>query len=443
MSKTWLIIKREYLTRVRKKSFIIMSLLGPLLLAGVVIFSFWLNIKESDNQKIIVVDDNYPMFQGIDDTKYIDFEVQNISLDKALALLDVSDYTGVLYIPSNILNGHIAQLHFKKTPSVNIQRAIEQKCQQIIEMEKLEDFNIRESDYKRVKSPFYIQTLKFDGVNSTESDVLPAMVGWVFGIIIFMAVYLYSVQVMRGVIEEKTNRIVEVIISTVKPTQLLMGKIIGVGAVGLTQFVIWAFLSATGITIGQSVIMSQVYTTENVLSAENMTPAVQQQMLEENKLNFSEFSKDDNIFNSISRINFPLMLGLFIFYFIGGYLLYASMMAAVGSGADNDTDTQQFILPITFPLMLAYIVSISMFSNPESDIIVWMSIIPFTSPIIMIMRVAFGIESGDLWQVYLSMALLVATIALTVWASSKIYRIGILMYGKKLNYRDLIKWIKL
>jgi ABC-2 type transport system permease protein len=287
MSKTWLIIKREYLTRVRKKSFIIMSLLGPLLLAGVVIFSFWLNIEKSDNQKIIVVDDNYPMFQGIDDTKYIDFEVQNISLDKALALLDVSDYTGVLYIPSNILNGHIAQLHFKKTPSVNIQRAIEQKCQQIIEMEKLEDFNIRESDYKRVKSPFYLQTLKFDGVNSTESDMLPAMVGWVFGIIIFMAVYLYSVQVMRGVIEEKTNRIVEVIISTVKPTQLLMGKIIGVGAVGLTQFVIWAVLSATGITIGQSVIMSQVYTTENVLSAENMTPAVQQQMLEENKLNFS------------------------------------------------------------------------------------------------------------------------------------------------------------
>jgi ABC-2 type transport system permease protein len=443
MYKTWLIIKREFSTRVRKKSFIIMSLLGPLLLAGVVVFSFWMNVKDSENQKIIVVDATYPLFKNIEDTKTIDFEVMDVSLPKALALLDVSDYTGVLYIPENILNAHGAQLHFKKTPSTNVQRLIERKCQQIIEIKNLSNFNISESDYMRLKSPFFLQTLKFDGKESKETDMVPAIVGWLFGIIIFMAVYLYSVQVMRGVIEEKTNRIVEVIISSVKPTQLLTGKIIGVGAVGLTQFLIWGFLSIVGIGIGQSLVMSQVYTTDKVLSSQNMTPNVQQEVLTDNKVNFSEFSKDDNVFKSISRINFPLMLSLFLFYFLGGYLLYASMMAAIGSGVDNDTDTQQFILPITFPLMLAYIASMSMFNNPESDIIVWMSIIPFTSPIIMIMRVAFGLESGDHWQLYLSMALLIGTIALMIWASSKIYRVGILMYGKKLTYRDLIKWIKL
>lgn len=442
MSKTWLIIKREFSTRVRKRSFIIMSLLGPLLLAGVVVFSFWMNVKDSEDQKIIVVDSTYPLFKDIENTRTIEFEVMEVSLSKALALLDVSDYTGVLFIPDNILNSHGAQLHFKKTPSTNVQRIIERKCQQIIEIKNLSNFDISKADYLRLKSPFYLQTLKFDGDESKETDMLPAMVGWLFGIIIFMAVYLYSVQVMRGVIEEKTNRIVEVIISTVKPTQLLIGKIVGVGAVGLTQFLIWGILSVVGIGIGQSIVMSQVYTTDNVISEQTMTPNIQQEVLADNKVNFTEFSKDDNIFKSISRVNFPLMLSLFLFYFLGGYLLYASMMAAIGSGVDNDTDTQQFILPITFPLMIAYIASISMFNNPESDIIVWMSIIPFTSPIIMIMRVAFGIESGDLWQLYLSMALLIGSIAIMIWVSSKIYRVGILMYGKKLTYRDLLKWIK-
>lgn len=443
MRNIWLIIMREYTTRVRKKSFILMSLLGPLLIAGVALFSFWINIKESDNQRVIIVDDNYPLFSKIEDTKSIDFDYLELSLDQGLALLDATDdYTALLYIPNNVTNARAGQFYFKKMPSVSVQRTIERKGQEIIELHLLEEFNISETDYRRLKSPFYLNTLKFDGKNSEEVDMVPAGVGWMFGIVIFMAVFIYSSQVMRGVIEEKTNRIVEVLISTVKPIELMIGKIIGVGAVGLTQFLIWGILTTTAYSIGSYAVMSNVYTAENAIATENMTTDVKVDLMQENKVNFTEFSKDDNIFKSISRVNFSLMFGLFIFYFIGGYLLYSSMMAAVGSAADNDTETQQFVLPITMPLMLAYIVSLSMFNNPESDVIVWMSIIPFTSPIIMIMRVAFGIDSGDIWQVYLSITLLLATIAFMIWTSSKVYRVGILMYGKKLKFKDLIRWIR-
>lgn len=442
MHNIWLIILREYITRVRKKSFILMSLLGPLLMAGIIVFSFWLNLEESENQKILVVDDNFPLYADLKDSKTIDYEVVELSLDKGLALLDASDYTALLYLNKKVLNNHAGQLYFKKTPSFRVQRSIEETIQQHTEIYNLKDFNISETDYRRLKKPFTIIPLKYDGENSTKTDILPAMVGWVFGIVIFMAVFLYSVQVMRGVIEEKTNRIVEVIISTVKPTQLLLGKIIGVGAVGITQFIIWAIVAGTAITVGQTIIMANTFNIETIAQQGGMTNEIQAKMLEENSINLTEFSKDDNVFNSLNRVNFPLMFGMFIFYFLGGYLLYSALMAAVGSAADNDTDTQQFVLPVTLPLMAAYIVSFSMFNNPESDIIVWMSIIPFTSPIIMIMRIAFGIEAGDIWQVYLSMFLLVVTFMIMVWTSAKIYRVGILMYGKKITLKDLVKWIR-
>lgn len=443
MRNIWLIIKREYFTRVRKRSFILMSLLGPLLIAGITLFSFWINLEESESQQVIIIDDNYPLFSNIDNSKNIAFFYSELNLEKGLALLDASEqYTALLYIPSNVLRARAGQFYFKKMPSISVQRTIERKAQEIIELHLLEEFQITESNYRRLKSPFYLNTLKFDGLHSEEIDMLPAAVGWIFGIIIFMAVFIYSAQVMRGVIEEKTNRIVEVLVSTIKPIELMMGKIIGVGAVGLTQFFIWGILTTMVYGIGSNVLISNIYTSENVAMKENMTGSLEAEIIEENKINFKELSKDDNILKSITRINFPLMFGLFIFYFLGGYFLYSSMMAAVGSAADNDTETQQFVLPLTMPLLLAYIVSLGMFNNPESDIIIWMSIIPFTSPIIMIMRVAFGIDSGDIWQIYLSMLLLVITLMFMIWISSKVYRTGILMYGKKLNLRDLIRWIK-
>ncbi|MEX2596485.1 MAG: ABC transporter permease [Salibacteraceae bacterium] len=441
-NKTLLIIKREYLTRVKKRSFIIMSLLGPLVMAGVLIFAFWLGLEESEHQKILVVDDNYPFFQSLESSDKVSFDVMDLSLPKAEALLATSDYTGVLYLPKNILQSKSGQLIFKKQPSFRIQRQIEEVVQQYIELSKLKELNISESDYRRIKAPVSIATFKFNGIGkeSEETNMLPAIVGLVFGVIIYLFIFFYSVQVMRGVIEEKTSRIIEVIISSVKPYQLMLGKIIGVGAVGLTQFLIWTILTITAFSIGQAAIIGDKYIAGSEPTI--MTESVQSDLLQDEQLNLTKLSQEDNLFNSIRRINFPLMLSVFLFYFLGGYFLYSALMAAVGSAVDNETDTQQFVLPITFPLILAYIVSFSVFDNPSGDLAVWMSIIPFTSPIIMMIRIAFGIEQADLWQLYLSMFLLVITFLGTVWLSSRIYRVGILMYGKKASLKEISKWLK-
>lgn len=440
-NKIGLIILREYLTRVKKRSFILMSILGPLIMAGVLIFSFWLSLEESEDQKILVIDDNYPYFEQLEGTERVSYEVMELSLAKAEHLLEASNYTALLYLPSNILQSKAGQLIFKKQPSFRVQRQIEESVQQYMEISKIKSFNISESDYRRLKAPFTLATFQFNGAGKAaqETNMLPAAVGLVFGILIYLFIFMYSVQVMRGVIEEKTNRIIEVIISSVRPFQLMMGKIIGVGAVGLTQFLIWIALTLVLFAVGQRVIIGDKYMAGS--QQEVMTEVMQEEVMKDERLNITQMSSSDNLFNKIRRINFPLMLGAFLFYFIGGYLLYSALMAAVGSAVDNDTDTQQFVLPITFPLLFAYIMSFSVFENPSGDVAVWMSIIPFTSPIIMMIRIAFGIESGDLWQVYLSMALLVMTFICMVWIAGRIYRVGILMYGKKASLSELYKWI--
>lgn len=440
-NNTWLIIAREYLTRVKKRSFIVMSILGPLIMAGVLIFSFWLSLEESEDQKILVVDDNYPYFEALEGGDRISYEVMDMSLAKAEHLLEASDYTAILYLPSNILQSKAGQLIFKKQPSFRVQRQIEESIQQYMEISKIQSFNISEADYRRLKAPFTLATFQFAGAGreAEETSMLPSVVGLVFGILIYLFIFMYSVQVMRGVIEEKTNRIIEVIISSVRPFQLMMGKIIGVGAVGLTQFFIWIMLTVVLFAVGQRVVIGEKYVAGS--QQQVMTEVVQEEMMEDERLNLTQLSDSDNLFNKIRRINFPLMLGAFLFYFLGGYFLYSAMMAAVGSAVDNDTDTQQFVLPITFPLLFAYIMSFSVFENPSGDLAVWMSIIPFTSPIIMMIRIAFGIESGDMWQVYLSMTLLILTFIVMVWIAGRIYRVGILMYGKKASLKELYKWI--
>ena len=441
-NKIGLIIRREYFTRVRKKSFIIMSLLGPLIMAGVLTFAMWTSIEESDDQKILVIDDNYPFFEKLDGSDKLSYSIMDISLPKGDALLEVSDYTALLYLPENILQSKSGQLIFKKQPSIKVQRQIEETVQQYLEISKLKEFDITEGDYNRLKAPFNLLTFQFKGVGAEaeETNMLPAIVGLVFGILIYFFIFMYSVQVMRGVIEEKTNRIIEVMISSVKPFQLMMGKIIGVGAVGLTQFALWILLTLVLALGGQFLVLGDKYDAAQVKTP--MTDMVQQQVDQEQSLNLTRLSQKDNLFNKIRRINFPVMIAVFMFYFLGGYLLYSALMAAVGSAVDNDTDTQQFIFPITFPLLLAYILSFNVFENPSSDMAIWLSIIPLTSPVIMMIRVAIGIESADMWQVYLSMALLIGSFIGAVWMSGKIYRVGILMYGKKPSLKEIFKWLK-
>ncbi|GAB5538596.1 MAG: ABC transporter permease [Salibacteraceae bacterium] len=420
-----------------------MSLLGPLLMAGVGVAAIYLSIEEPEDQKIIVIDDNYPLFAGLQDTKLIKFELKNVPLNEAIEQLKSTDYTGVLHIYKDYYKIHSGALYFKKQPSFRVQSQIERAVQVQGEVLKLEEFNISETDYRRIKTPFNMLAYKYDVAsgNAEETNYLPAVVGIIFSVLIYMFIFMYSVQVMRGVIEEKTNRIIEVIISSVKPVQLMMGKIIGIAAVGLTQFLLWVVLSLTLFGAGQYVILSQ-YNADQITQNTAMTAKMEKALGDDVHQQTFKLSDENNILNKIGRVNFPLMIGLFIFYFIGGYLLYSAMMAAVGSAVDNDTDTQQFIFPITLPLLLSYIGSFIIFNNPNSPIAIWMSIIPFTSPVTMMVRVAFGIEAGDVWQVWLSMALLIVTFLGMVWLSAKIYRTGILMYGKKASFREIIKWMK-
>jgi len=314
-------------------------------------------------------------------------------------------------------------------------RSIEKKVEGIVESLNLVQFGIDREDFYKVKSTVTLHPVLFSK-SGEEEDLSKekAYVGFAFGLVIYMFIFLYGVQVMRGVIEEKTSRIVEIIISSVKPFQLMMGKIVGVALVGLTQIAIWVALTFGIMAIGQSVIYESNFGVDKV--AEQMTPEMAKKVEAANAFNTKALIDEDNI---IFMINWPIMIGWFLFFFLGGYLLYSALFAAIGSAVDSETDTQQFMLPVTMPLVFAYVMSVFIIENPEGPAAFWLSIVPLTSPIVMMVRVAMG--NVPIWEMLLSSVLLIAAFVFTVWLSGRIYRTGILMYGKKVSYREIWKWL--
>lgn len=439
MSKIGLIIEREYLTRVKKKSFILMTILGPILLAGVMILAVWLTTSQNETQNILVVDENYPFFEKLEDTEKIKFSYSEIGIDEAKKVFHHSDYTSILFLPKNILSSNLGVMYFKKQPSLSVQKSVENRVEKITEELKLEKFNINKEDFYKAKTNFAVTTFKYSE-EGKEEKVSPevAAVGFVFSVFIYIFIFMYGSQVMRGVIEEKTSRIVEVIISSVKPFELMMGKIIGVAMVGLTQFLLWIIFTGFLFTAAQFFFFKDFYDVNQIQQSMQMTPEVMEQVQQQSALTEMNLNDPSNLLN---RINFPLMTGMFLFYFLGGYLLYSALFAAIGAAVDSETDSQQFVMPVTVPLIFAYIASASMMENPESATGVWLSIIPFTSPVVMMIRVAIGIEPADMWQLYLSMALLILGFVFTTWVAARIYRTGILMYGKKATWKELWKWL--
>ena len=443
MGKIGLIIEREYLSRVKKKSFVILTLLGPLLIAGIISLVLWLGLEDNQIQNILVVDQKKPVFANLESDTRVQFTYGDMNLEDAKKSFFESGFDGILFIPSNIERSNLAQLYFKKQPSVVAQRNIENKVESIVEELKLRQYKIDRKEFYDVKTNFFVQPIKFSETGKEEKvDNERTFVGFAFGLMIYLFIFLYGVQVMRGVIEEKTSRIVEVIISSVKPFQLIMGKILGVALVGLTQFLVWIVLTFTIVTAVTAIFFGDQLNPEFISNQTQMTPEVMQQVQGENQMN-NQFNLADPE-NIINRINFPLMIGLFLFYFLGGYLLYAALFAAVGSAVDNETDTQQFMFPMTAPLILAYVMSTFIVQNPEGPLAFWFSIIPLTSPIVMLVRVAIGVGEGGipLWEVGLSMGLLILGFIGAVWLAGKIYRTGILMYGKKVSYKEIWKWLR-
>ncbi|CAN5447366.1 ABC transporter permease [soil metagenome] len=431
MNKILLIIQREYLTRVRKKSFIIMTILGPLLFAASFAAIIWLSIRDSDEKIIEVIDESGYFYNKFNSQGSLQYRYVNSDLNQAKENLPRSSSYGILYIPDiDISNPQGIVFFAEGNPSMDITNSIRRTLKNEIEDIKLTRSGIDRETLASLKTDVNISTINLSDQGEAESNAaIASVVGYVSSFLIYIFIFIYGTQIMRGVVEEKTNRIVEVIISSVKPFELMMGKIIGIALVGLTQFMLWILLT----TVISGSIMALFH--QDVRN--NSTELVEN--VSEGTVDVQERADTMNrIIESICTINFPFVIACFIFFFIGGYFLYGALFAAVGSAVDSDADTQQFMFPIVIPLVFAIASLAVVLRDPEGNFAFWMSIIPFTSPVVMMMRVAFNVPA---WQLLLSMALLVLGFLFTTWLAGRIYRIGILTHGTKINYKVLGKWL--
>lgn len=446
MKKIWLIIQREYLTRVKKKSFIIMTFLGPVLMASVWVVPILLATKTEGTKTVEVLDETGIFQEQFKDSESIKFVYVYSDLESAKAELSKNKDFAILYIPKGqYAFPNTAYIYSYKKPGLSLKSYIQGAINKTLENKKLQDIyglDTKTLDSVKTNVALVIKDIQTNEKSYTEVSFALGLIG---GMLIYIFIFMYGSQVMRGVIEEKTSRIVEVIISSVKPIQLMMGKIVGIAMVGLTQFLLWVILTLGIVTVFTTAYSDQItkYKTgqtipnpgklfnEDPMSSENPTDGL------------SNLGSDEGIaqvMEMFSSINYTIIIGSFIFFFIGGYLLYAALFAAIGSAVDNEADTQQFMLPVTIPLILSMVIGMSfVLNNPDGSVAYWLSLIPFTSPIIMMVRIPFGVDIYT--ELIPSMALLVLGFLATTWLAAKIYRTGILMYGKKVNYKELWKWL--
>ncbi len=434
MNKIFLIIQREYLSRVKKKSFIIMTIVGPLLMASIVILPAYLSSWSNAAEKHIAVLDEtgwfLNKFKNQDNITFY-YVFDDLSKEKKEVLKN-GDL--LLYIPRTELNIPVnSVLYSVKQPGLNVTSYIKSVMKQIVENKKLLASGINPEIIKSSKVNINLSTIRVEegGIEKKSNTEVEVGLAIFAGILIYFFIFMFGVQVLKGVMEEKTNRIVEVIISSVKPFQLMFGKIIGIAFVGLTQFTLWILLTLAFVGIFQSGILTDSNTAIGLPGSN--TELVQQ--INQGSTGVNPMAMVNEI---IGGIDIKVMVFSFIFYFLGGYLLYASLFAAIGGAIDNDTDSQQFMMPVSLPLIFSIALSGVIVNQPDGALAVWMSMIPFTSPITMMMRIPFGVP---MWQMLTSMGLLIVGFIFTTWIAGKIYRTGILMYGQKVNYAILWKWL--
>jgi len=440
MSKIFTIIEREYATRVKKKSFIIMSLLGPVFFAAIMIAPALLMQMEDTEIKLVqVVDSTHVFINQLPETDYVKYVyAPDANLQKYKSEFRASGYYAILYISHNVVNsGNAVYMYSDKSPSLDLRMHIANSIEKKLENEKLRACGVNPEILSAVKTRINISSIKITEEGTEEKDnlTLKMLLSYLMGIIIYVTIFMSGNQVMRGVIEEKTNRIIEVIVSSVKPMQLMMGKILGVSLVSLTQYALWIILTFSLYSTIAPLLMPDTSQMEQAVQV--MTAGSSQSV--QSQPDSSEAAVDiSGIFSTFESINFPVILLSFLFFFLGGYFLYSSMFAAVGAMVDNETDTQQFILPISLPLILAIVVLASTMTNPDSNLNFWLSIIPFTSPVVMLARIPYGVPYSEL---FLSALLLIVTFVVVTWLAGKIYRTGILMYGRKATMKDIKRWI--
>ena len=436
MNKILLIIQREYLSRVKKKSFIIMTLLTPLIVAGFygLIIYFSIQGLSGSVNKIAVVNENKTLTERLSSTKNNTYVYVDQSLVQMKASLKGSDFDYILYLPDFKLdNPQGIQILGTKQAGLTLNNKLSDGIEDLIRIQKLKESGLAQKDLDKLKSSVSIDTKKIgeSGKEEDSSAGASTIIAYVAGILMFMFIMLYGIQVMRGVIEEKTSRIIEVMISSVKPFQLMMGKIVGIALVGLTQFILWIILT-TAISTG----VVKVFLPEKDKKEVSANAQVK-----DNSKKIREAVDNGpvaNVQKALANLDVTKIVSMFVFYFIGGYLFYSALYAAIGSAVDSETETQQFMFPVMMPLLLGYSLSLSVVTNdPYGSMAFWLSIIPFTSPIAMMVRLPYGVPE---WQLALSIALLILGFVGTVWMASRIYRVGILMYGKKPSLKEMIKW---
>ena len=429
----FLIIQREFLSRVRKKTFLLVTLIGPLAFAAIMIVPGLFASVSEDTKQIIVLDEPSILLphEGKEQYALEYLDPRENDLELAKELLRDSQYDALLYIPSgenwdpDFIKNNIL-LFGKEDPSLEMQGYLDYLLEEQINKAKLLKNGVDPEVVAQIKTNVSIKsfTLGEEGTDEQSAVPIKMALGYITGLLIYIFIFFYSVQVMRGVMEEKSSRIVEVIISSVRPYQLMMGKILGVGLVGVAQFIIWIGLSGILYTVISTYLFPELFAAQTAAGAAG-NPATDVVGLK--------------VLDMLRSIDFTTVTLGFAFYFFGGYFLYSALFAAVGSAVDQEADTQQFMLPVTIPMILAIVTAQNVILEPNGTFAFWMSMIPLTSPITMMVRLPFGIP---LWEVFLSGAILIATFFIVVGLAGKIYRVGILMYGKKVTWKELFKWLK-
>jgi ABC-2 type transport system permease protein len=426
MQKILIVIKREYLTRVRKKSFIVLSLIGPLFWAAIMIVPAWLATLDGEQKVINVIDESGLFKDRIRQFPNLYFMYSSYDLATEKKQLAESKFDGLLYIPSfNIYEPKGIKFFYQKSVSLQTKKMLETVIAKDLETVKLSKSGIPKSTLDSIYTKISIETINVsEGSEKKSNAEVATVVGYAGAIIIYFFIFLFGSQVMRGAMEEKTNRIIEVMISSVKPFQLMMGKIIGVAGVALTQFLIWIVLGL-GISVGSGVFFQRKMQQMPNLQLDE---AVEQAQL------LGQYSE---ITSAIDALNLPFLVACLLFYFIGGYLLYAALFAAIGAAVDSETDSQQLVMPVSMPLIISFVIASYVMKEPQSSLAFWASVFPLTSPLIMMVRLPLGVPW---YELALSGALLVAGFIFTTWVAARIYRVGVLMYGKKVTFKELAKW---
>ena len=443
MSKVGLIIRREYATRVKKKSFLVLTILMPLLVVGLLFLAMWMGLKDDKQYKALVTDPSgwcgQEIYYDRTGNAPVTFYLYEDMITDAQEFLDDSrfdEYDILIAIDPQVISNRIVNVYYREYPSASAQSFIELNVgNRLREYFATMNGALTIDQYRDIQKNFSFIFRDFKDLKQ-DNITQRAGVGLAFSVLIYMFILLYSMQVMRGVIEEKSNRVVEIVVSSVKPFQLMMGKIVGIGLVGLTQFLIWIVLCFLGLMLIQTFVFPDIMDPSNWqqvqhgINAPDIGIATQHESIGQT----SEMAE-----LILRGINWPLMISLFLIYFVGGYLVYASLFAMIGSAVDSESDTQQLMWPVILPLTFSYFVAFGIVTNPMSSSAVWFSMIPLTSPIVMLERVAIGVSGGEL---IVSVLLLIGTALLMIWLAAKTYRVGILMYGKKASWKEIIRWMR-